>query len=246
VVGDGIHTVEQLVAEVNADPRRGIGHEKVLTRLEFDAQAEQLLARRGYTRDSVPDAGEPVYLRLTGNLSTGGTAIDMTDVVHPDDVEMAVRTVKAIGLDVGGVDFLTSDITRSFKEVGGAIVEVNAAPGFRMHMAPSEGKPRDVAGPVMDMLLPPGAPSRIPIAAVTGIDGKTATAPMLSHIHKLAGHLVGLTSTDGVYIDGQPTVAGDMTGPRATRMVLSDPFVDVAVLEIARGGLLRAGMGVRQ
>ncbi|HLS46890.1 MAG TPA: cyanophycin synthetase [Gemmatimonadales bacterium] len=246
VVGDGIHTVEQLVAEVNADPRRGIGHEKVLTRLEFDAQAEQLLARRGYTRDSVPDAGEPVYLRLTGNLSTGGTAIDMTDVVHPDNVEMAVRTVKAIGLDVGGVDFLTSDITRSFKEVGGAIVEVNAAPGFRMHMAPSEGKPRDVAGPVLDMLFPPGAPSRIPIAAVTGTNGKTTTARMLAHIHKLAGHLVGLTSTDGVYIDGQPTVAGDMTGPRATRMVLSDPFVDVAVLEIARGGLLRAGMGVRQ
>ena len=169
----------------------------------------------------------------------------MTDVVHPDNVEMAVRAVKAIGLDVGGVDFLTTDITESYKEVGGAICEINAAPGFRMHMAPSEGKPRDVGGPVMDMLFPPGTPSRIPIAAVTGTNGKTTTARMLAHILKLAGHHVGLTSTDGVYIDGQRTVTGDMTGPVATRMVLRDPSVDIAVLEVARGGLLRAGMGVR-
>ena len=169
----------------------------------------------------------------------------MTDVVHPDNVEMAVRAVKAVGLDVGGVDFLTTDITESYKDIGGAICEINAAPGFRMHMAPSEGRPRDVAGPVMDMLFPPGTPSRIPIAAVTGTNGKTTTARMLAHIHKLAGHHVGLTSTDGVYIDGQRTVAGDMTGPVATRMVLRDPSVDVAVLEVARGGLLRAGMGVR-
>ncbi|HEX2611508.1 MAG TPA: Mur ligase family protein, partial [Gemmatimonadales bacterium] len=170
---------------------------------------------------------------------------DMTDLVHPDNIEMAVRAVKAIGLDVGGVDFLSSDITESYKDIGGAICEVNAAPGFRMHMAPSEGRARDVGGAVMDMLFPPGTPSRIPIAAVTGTNGKTTTARMLAHIHKLAGHHVGLTSTDGVYIDGQRTVPGDMTGPLATRMVLSDPFVDVAVLEIARGGLLRAGMGVR-
>ena len=169
----------------------------------------------------------------------------MTDLVHPDNIEMAVRAVKAIGLDVGGVDFLTTDVTESYKEIGGAICEVNAAPGFRMHMAPSEGRPRDVGGPVMDMLFPPGTPSRIPIAAITGTNGKTTTARMLAHIQKLAGHHVGLTSTDGVYIDGQRTVPGDMTGPVATRMVLSDPSVDVAVLEIARGGLLRAGMGVR-
>ena len=245
VVGDGTHTIEQLVEEVNRDPRRGIGHEKVLTRLAFDHQAETLLARKGYTRDSVPEAGERVFLRSTGNLSTGGTAADVTDVVHPDNVEMAVRAVKAVGLDVGGVDFLTTDITESYKEIGGAICEINAAPGFRMHMAPSEGRARDVAGPVMDMLFPPGTPSRIPIAAVTGTNGKTTTARMLAHIHKLAGHHVGLTSTDGVYIDGQRTVSGDMTGPVATRMVLRDPLVDVAVLEIARGGLLRAGMGVR-
>ena len=245
VTGDGIHTIEQLVDEVNRDPRRGVGHEKVLTRLVFDHQAETLLADKGYTRETVPTSGERVFLRLTGNLSTGGTATDMTDLVHPDNIEMAVRAIKAIGLDVGGVDFLSTDITESYKEVGGAICEVNAAPGFRMHMAPSEGTPRDVGGRVMDMLFPPGTPSRIPIAAVTGTNGKTTTARMLAHIMKLAGHHVGLTSTDGVYIDGQRTVAGDMTGPVATRMVLSDPSVDVAVLEIARGGLLRAGMGVR-
>jgi len=245
VVGDGTSTIEQLVEEVNRDPRRGIGHEKVLTRLVFDHQADTMLARKGYTRDSVPAAGEQVFLRSTGNLSTGGTATDMTDVVHPDNAEMAVRAVKAIGLDIGGVDFLSTDITQSYKDVGGAICEINAAPGFRMHMAPSEGRPRDVAGPVMDMLFPPGTPSRIPIAAVTGTNGKTTTARMLAHINKLAGHNVGLTTTDGVYIDGQRTVSGDMTGPVATRMVLSDPSVDVAVLEVARGGLLRAGMGVR-
>ena len=245
VVGDGAHTIEELVAIVNSDPRRGVGHEKVLTRIEFDAQADRLLADKGYTRQTVPGAGEMVFLRSTGNLSTGGTAIDVTDLVHPDNEEMAVRTVKAIGLDVGGVDFLSPDITVSYKENGAAICEVNAAPGFRMHVAPSEGKPRDVAGAVLDMLFQPGNPFRIPIAVVTGTNGKTTTARMLAHIHKLAGRCVGLTTTDGVYIDGQCTVKGDMTGPTATRMVLKDPDVDVAVLEVARGGLLRAGMGTR-
>ncbi len=245
VVGDGQHTVEELVAIVNSDPRRGVGHEKVLTRLEFDAQAERLLSQRGLDRTTVPPPGEVVFLRSTGNLSTGGTAIDVTDIVHPDNIEMAVRTVKALGLDVGGVDFLTPDIAVSYKENGGAICEVNAAPGFRMHTAPSEGKPRDVAGPVIDMLFPPGAPYRIPIAAITGTNGKTTTARMLAHIHKLAGRHVGLTTTDGVYIDGQCTVKGDMTGPVATRMVLMDPQVEVAVLEVARGGLIRAGLGTR-
>lgn len=245
VVGDGRHTIAELVEIVNNDPRRGIGHEKVLTRLELDHQAESLLARAGYSAATVPADGEVVYLRSTGNLSTGGTATDVTDITHPDNAEMAVRAVQAIGLDVGGVDFLTSDIARSYKEVGGAIVEINAAPGFRMHMAPSEGKPRDVAGPVIDMLFPAGAPSSVPIAAVTGTNGKTTTARMLAHILKLAGQLVGLTTTDGVYVDGHRTVAGDMTGPVAARMVLSDPFVEVAVLEVARGGLLRAGLGVR-
>jgi cyanophycin synthetase len=165
--------------------------------------------------------------------------------VHPDNAEMAVRAIQAIGLDVGGVDFLTPDITHSYKDIGGAICEVNAAPGFRMHMAPSEGRPRDVAGKVIEMLFPKQAPSTIPIAALTGTNGKTTTARMLAHIHKLAGKRVGLTTTDGVYIDGQRTVEGDMTGPTSARIVLSDPAVEVAVLETARGGLLRAGMAMR-
>ncbi len=245
VVGDGTHTIAELVAIVNSDPRRGIGHEKVLTQLELDEQAIGLMAKLQYTPDTVPPAGEAVYLRLTANLSTGGTAVDMTDVVHPDNAEMAVRAIQAIGLDVGGVDFLSPDITQSYKDVGGAICEVNAAPGFRMHMAPSEGRPRDVAGKVIDMLFPDRAPSTIPIAAITGTNGKTTTARLLAHIYKLAGKRVGLTTTDGVYIDGQRTVEGDMTGPTSARIVLSDPAVEVAVLETARGGLLRAGMAMR-
>ncbi len=246
VVGDGRHSIGDLIEIVNQDPRRGIGHEKVLTRIELDHQARRLLEQKGYDANTVPEAGEVVYLRSTGNLSTGGTAVDMTDEVHPDNREMAVRAAKAIGLDVAGIDFLTTDITRSYKETGGAICEVNAAPGFRMHVAPSEGTPRDVAGPVMDMLFPPGSPSRIPIAAITGTNGKTTTSRMTAHVFKLAGHTVGLTTTDGVYIDGNLTVEGDMTGPVAARMVLRDPSVDVAVLETARGGLLKRGMGYRR
>jgi cyanophycin synthetase len=246
VVGDGVHTVAQLVELVNQDPRRGVGHEKVLTRLEIDAQALKMLDRAGLTPASVPEAGQPVHLRSTANLSTGGTATDVTDVIHPDNREMAERAVRAIGLDVGGVDFLTKDITQSYRKIGGGICEVNAAPGFRMHVAPSEGTPRDVAGPVIDMLFPQGAPSLVPIAAVTGTNGKTTTCRMLAHITKMAGFTPGLTTTDGVYIDGQRTVQGDMTGPVSARMVLADPQIDIAVLETARGGLLRAGMGVRE
>jgi cyanophycin synthetase len=246
VVGDGEKTVEELVEIVNADPRRGIGHEKVLTRLEFDHQADRLLELKGYDRESVPPAGEVVYLRSTANLSTGGTAVDVTDEVHPDNREMAIRAARAIGLDVAGVDFLTTDIARSFHETGGAICEVNAAPGFRMHVAPSEGQSRDAAGPVMDMLFPPGAPTRVPIASITGTNGKTTTSRMVAHIQKMAGATVGLTTSDGVYIDGHQTVPGDMTGPTSARMVLRDPAVQVAVLETARGGLLRAGMGYRR
>ena len=243
IAGDGKHTIEQLVDKVNEDPRRGVGHEKVLTRLEFDDQAERLLKKLEYDRNTVPKKGEIVYLRSTANLSTGGTAIDVTDVIHPDNREMAERTIKAIGLDIGGVDFLTKDITESHRETGGGICEVNAGPGFRMHVAPSEGTPRDVAGPVIDMLFPPDQPSRIPIAAVTGTNGKTTTARMLAHILKMSGHTVGLTSTDGVYIDGQLSVPGDMTGPVSAKMILRDPSVDAAVMEVARGGMLRGGLG---
>ena len=243
VVGDGKHTIEELVDIVNSDPRRGVGHEKVLTRLEFDHQAERLLDKLGYDHKTVPKNGEAVYLRSTANLSTGGTAIDVTDVIHPDNREMAERTIKAIGLDIGGVDFLTNDITESYRDTGGGICEVNAGPGFRMHVAPSEGTPRDVAGPVIDMLFPPDTPKYIPIAAVTGTNGKTTTSRMLAHILKMSGKTVGLTSTDGVYIDGQLSVSGDMTGPVSAKMILRDPSVDAAVMETARGGLLRGGMG---
>ena len=246
IVGDGEKTVAELVEVVNSDPRRGIGHEKVLTRLEFDHQAERLLAQKGYSQSSVPPAGEVVFLRSTGNLSTGGTAVDVTDTIHPDNREMAQRAARAIGLDVAGIDFLTDDIAKSFRETGGAICEVNAAPGFRMHVSPSEGQPRDVAGPVIDMLFPPGTPSRIPIAAITGTNGKTTTTRMVAHIFKMAGHRPGVATSDGVYIDGHLTVEGDMTGPVAARMVLRDPEVDVAVLETARGGLLKRGMGYRR
>ncbi len=246
VVGDGEHTIAELVDIVNRDPCRGVGHEKVLTRIQLDREAEQMMQRMGYTAASVPRTGETVYLRSTANLSTGGTATDVTDIIHPDNRDMAMRAVRAIGLDVGGVDFLTPNIAESYRSVGGAICEVNAAPGFRMHVAPSEGTPRDVAGPVIDMLFPPGTPSRVPIAAITGTNGKTTTARMLSHIVKMAGYTPGLTTTDGVYIDGQRTVEGDMTGPVSARMVLSDPQIDLAVLETARGGLLRAGMGVSE
>jgi cyanophycin synthetase len=243
VLGDGKHTIEQLVDTVNEDPRRGVGHEKVLTRLEFDNQAERLLAKLGYDRGTVPEKDEVVFLRSTANLSTGGTAIDVTDIMHPDNREMAIRAIKAIDLDIGGVDFLTRDITESYRDAGGGICEVNAGPGFRMHVAPSEGTPRDVAGPVLDMLFPPDSPSRIPIAAVTGTNGKTTTSRMLAHILKMSGRTVGLTSTDGVYIDGNLSVPGDMTGPVSAHMILRDPSVDAAVMETARGGMLRSGLG---
>ena len=246
VVGDGEHNIRELIDSVNQDPRRGVGHEKVLTRLELDAQALKMLERAGLTAEAVPPKGQVVYLRSTANLSTGGTATDVTDVIHPDNREMAERAVRAIGLDVGGVDFLSKNITESYRSIGGGICEVNAAPGFRMHVAPSEGTSRDVAAPVIDMLFPPGAPSRVPIAAITGTNGKTTTARMLAHITKMAGFTPGLTTTDGVYIDGQRTVPGDMTGPVSARMVLADPQIDIAVLETARGGLLRAGMGVNE
>jgi len=246
VVGDGEHTVAQLIDIVNQDPRRGVGHEKVLTRLELDPQAHKMLERAGLTAESVPEEGRTVFLRSTANLSTGGTATDVTDVIHPDNREMAERAVRAIGLDVGGVDFLSKNITESYRTIGGGICEVNAAPGFRMHVAPSEGTPRDVAEPVIDMLFPAGTPARVPIAAITGTNGKTTTARMLAHITKMAGYTPGLTTTDGVYIDGQRTVSGDMTGPVSARMVLADPQIDIAVLETARGGLLRAGMGVNE
>ncbi|HRE48842.1 MAG TPA: cyanophycin synthetase [Aggregatilineales bacterium] len=243
VVGDGTHTIRELVDRVNQDPRRGIGHEKILTRLEIDDQAVRLLALTGYTLETILAIDEVFFLRQTGNLSTGGTAIDRTDDIHYENIQMAERAIQVIGLDIGGVDFISPDISRPYTEVGGGIVEVNAGPGFRMHVAPSEGKPRDVAGAVIDMLFPPGTPARIPLCAITGTNGKTTTTRMVGHIMKLAGMNPGMTTTDGIYVNGEAILRGDMTGPWSARVVLREPNVDCAVLETARGGIVREGLG---
>ena len=244
VVGDGVHTIHELIEEVNEDPRRGEGHEKVLTRLVLDEEALRLMSEQGVDEHTVLAAGRKIDLRLTANLSKGATAEDVTDRVHPDNRWLAERAARVIGLDVAGVDFLTTDITRSFRDVGGAICEVNAAPGFRMHLSPSVGEPRDVGGAVIDTLFPKGTAATIPTTAITGTNGKTTTARMVAHIHALRGRSVGLATTDGVYVDGELIEAGDMTGPFATQMVVSDPSVDFAVLELARGGLLREGLAI--
>lgn len=245
VVGDGQQTVEALVEAVNADPRRGAGHDAVLTRLELDDEAERMLARRGYARHSVPAAGECVYLRATANLSRGGTAVDVTDLVHADHRRMAERAAAIVGLDVAGVDFLVNDISRPLQDQRGGICEINAAPGLRMHLAPSGGTPRDVAGAVIDTLFPAGATGRIPTAAITGTNGKTTTAHMVAAIGEAANRRVGLTTTHGVFIGGHQVTEDDASGPQSARLVLRDPMVDWAVLETARGGILREGLAYR-
>ncbi|CAN5688856.1 cyanophycin synthetase [soil metagenome] len=243
VIGDGTHTAQELIDITNADPRRGIGHEKVLTRITVDDAVLHLLEENGFALDAVPEKGHFVQLRLTGNMSTGGISIDCTDEVHPDNVEIAEQAALVIGLDVAGIDMICRDITLPLKDQGGAICEVNAGPGFRMHTHPTEGHPRDVARPVLDLLFPDGTPSRIPIVAVTGTNGKTTTCRMISHILKMSGRRVGLTTTDGIYIDGTQIFKGDMSGPQSAQMVLQNPTVDHAVLETARGGMLRSGLG---
>jgi cyanophycin synthetase len=243
VTGDGEHSVRELVDIANSDPRRGIGHEKVLTRIKVDDAAEALVTAQGFGMDEVLPAGTWVKLALTGNMSTGGTSIDRTIEAHPDNVEIAETAAQIVGLDVAGIDFICPDIATPVRETGGAIVEVNAAPGFRMHTHPTEGEPQYVARPVIDSLFPAGSSARIPILAVTGTNGKTTTVRMISHILKLMGRRVGMTSTDGIVVDGRLIRKGDMSGPKSAQMVLQNPTVDTAVFEVARGGILREGLG---
>ncbi|MET3666521.1 cyanophycin synthetase [Caulobacter sp. 1776] len=242
VTGDGQSTVAQLIEVVNRDPRRGAGHEQVMTRIVIDDQVREMLARAQLSLESIPAPGAVVTLRATANLSTGGTAIDRTDVIHPDNAAIARRAALTVGLDVAGIDFMAPDITRSVRETGGGIVEVNAAPGFRMHLEPSEGQSRDVAKAVIAELFPPGARSRIPIVAVTGTNGKSTVVRMVARIARQMGKTVGLTNTTGVYINDERILEADASGPKSARMVLRDPTVEVAVLETARGGMLREGL----
>lgn len=247
IIGDGKSTIKELVDEVNKDPRRGYGHENVLTKITINDLTKTIIAAKGYTEDSVPKEGEKVILKDTANLSTGGTAEDVTDIVHPSNVSMAERISKIIDLDICGIDIMTTDISQPLNETGGAVLEVNAGPGFRMHLAPTTGLPRNVAAPVVDKLFPQqGDTGRIPIIAVTGTNGKTTTTRLIANMAKMKGHRVGYTTSDGVYIQNRLLMKGDCTGPASAEFVLKDPTVNFAVLECARGGLLRAGLGFKK
>ena len=242
VIGDGKNTIQYLIEEINKDPRRGYGHEKVLTQITIDQFTQKMLDEKNYTLETVPEKNELVLLKPTANLSTGGTSTDVTDEVHPDNIIMCERIAKIIGLDICGIDIMANDLRTPVTENGGCILEVNAAPGFRMHIDPSVGLPRNVAEPVVDMLFPKGSTGNIPIIAVTGTNGKTTTTRLTAHIAKTAGFKVGYTTSDGVYIQNQMMMKGDCTGPVSSQFVLKDPTVDFAVLECARGGILKSGL----
>jgi cyanophycin synthetase len=242
VIGDGKNNIQHLIEEINKDPRRGYGHEKVLTQITIDQFTQKMLDDKGYTLETIPAKDELVFLKPTANLSTGGTSTDVTDEVHPENIFMCERIAKIIGLDICGIDIMANDLQTPVSENGGAILEVNAAPGFRMHIEPAEGLPRNVAEPVVDMLFPKGSAGRIPIIAITGTNGKTTTTRITAHIAKSAGKKVGYTTSDGVYIQNQLMMRGDCTGPVSSQFVLKDPTVDFAVLECARGGILKSGL----
>jgi cyanophycin synthetase len=242
VTGDGEHTIQWLIDETNKDPKRGYGHEKVLTQITVDQFTQKMLDDHGYSLETIPAKGELVILKPTANLSTGGTSTDVTDEVHPANIFMFERIARIIGLDICGIDIMATDLQTPVSENGGAVLEVNAAPGFRMHLEPAQGLARNVAEPVIDMLFPRGSAGRIPIIAITGTNGKTTTARITAHIAKSAGKKVGYTTSDGVYIQNQMMMKGDCTGPVSSQFVLKDPTVDFAVLECARGGILKSGL----
>lgn len=243
VKGDGVKTIQELIDKENSDPRRGYGHENVLTEITVDRDTMDLLEKKNYSLTTVLAKGEQCFLKSTANLSTGGTSIDVTDKMHPQNIFTCERISRVIGLDVCGIDIMARNLTETLNENGGVVLEVNAAPGFRMHLAPSEGLPRNVAAPVIDMLYPPGKPSRIPIIAITGTNGKTTTTRLLAHIVKNMGYRVGFTTSDGIYVQNSLLQKGDTTGPMSAEFILKDPTVDFAVLETARGGILRSGLG---
>lgn len=242
VVGDGKSTIRELIEITNQDPRRGDGHDNVLTKIVVDKTSQTVLEKQGYSLDSVLPQETTAYLRATANLSTGGVAIDRTDEIHLENVWLAQRVAKIIGLDIAGIDIVTSDISKPLRETKGVIVEVNAAPGFRMHASPSHGLPRNVGASVLEMLFPEQAPSRIPIVAITGTNGKTTTTRLTAHIYRQTNKVVGFTATDGIYIQEYLVEQGDNTGPYSAGAILKDPTVEVAVLETARGGILRSGL----
>lgn len=243
VIGDGVSSIKELVDAENKNPSRGIDHEKQLTKIVIDDIVISSLKRRNMSIDSIVRKGEKIYLRENANLSTGGTARDCSDIIHPLNIELAVRAAKLIGLDIAGVDITTPDISKPITETGGVIIEINAAPGIRMHHYPAEGKPRNVARAIVDMLYPPGSKFSIPIVSVTGTNGKTTTTRMIAHILSLYGYNVGMTTTGGIYINNKCILKGDTTGPNSARTILNDRNVEAAVLETARGGIIRSGLG---
>lgn len=243
VIGDGASTIEQLIETENKDPRRGYGHENVLTEISIDKETFDQLEKQKLTLQSVLKKDEKCYLKGTANLSTGGTSTDVTDIVHPNNIFICERISRVIGLDICGIDIMASNLSEPLEVTGGVVLEVNAAPGFRMHLAPAKGLPRNVAAPVIDMLYPPGKSCRIPIIAITGTNGKTTTTRLIAHIVKNNGYRVGYTTSDGIYVQNSMLTKGDTTGPMSAEFILKDPTVDFAVLETARGGILRSGLG---
>jgi cyanophycin synthetase len=243
VTGNGFSTIKQLIDTVNASPERGTGHEKRLTKIRIDSQTKLLLKEAGLSPEDILPQGKELLLKRTANLSTGGTSTDVTDSVHPANVFIAERVARLMGLDVCGIDVMAQDVSIPLSVKGnGAIIEVNAGPGFRMHTHPSHGQPRNVAGPVVDLLFPDNSNGRIPVVAVTGTNGKTTTTRLIAHIAAQAGMSVGYTTTEGIYINNRMITEGDCSGPKSAELILKDPSVDYAVLECARGGILRSGL----